>query len=117
MQFNPPTEELVDRLHGAGELMGFRNVRDLRAHAAELRLLKPYLSALYDDETTKAVEDAAAIEGIEIGRARNLIVRAKNHGYVEKTPHAPLGVLTEKAVVLAKRMWTADGRIERRSAK
>ncbi len=80
VQFNPPTEELVDRLHGADELMGFRNVRDLCAHAAELRLLKPYLSALYDDQTTKAVEDAAAIEGIGVGRARNLIVRAKNHG-------------------------------------
>ena len=102
--FNPPTEELVDRLHRAGELMGFRNVRDLRAHAAELRILKPYLSALYDEETRKAVEDAAAIEGIEVGRARNLIVRAKNHGYVEKTPDAPLGVLTSKALGLTINM-------------
>ena len=113
--FIPPTEAAVATLYKAGELLGFRNIRDLQAHAAELRLLKPYLNALYDDASPTAVEDASIAEGIDVGRARNLISRAKNHGYLDRTPEAPLGELTNEAIDLANRYWVAVGQAEGRA--
>ena len=99
-KFEPPSEADVASVLDAGLLLGFRNKRDLHAHAAELRLLKPYLLALYRDKSSTAVEFAARVEGIPIGRARNLIVRAKSHGYLVKAPQAPFGELTDRALKL-----------------
>jgi hypothetical protein len=99
--FTPPAVDTVNELQAEGILpSGFRNSRDMAAHAAELRAAKCYLLSVYGDHSLSPMEDVAAAENVTITRARNLIDRARQHGYLTRTEGLG-GELTAAAFAVA----------------
>jgi hypothetical protein len=100
--FRPPSTATVDFLKSRSVMPArFRNSRDMAASAAGLRVSKAYLLAVYREESPFPAVWAAQTEDITVGRARNLIERARHHGYLTRVEGGLGGALTAKAFDLA----------------
>lgn len=107
--FRPPSKSTIDFLTFWGDLPStFRSSRDLAAHASELRCVKEYLLAVYRDQSPSPAERVAEIEEISVARARNLIDRARQHGYLTRVEGGVGGAITEKAFAVAGEISTAE---------
>ena len=79
---------------------GFRNSRDMQAHAMELRAAQEYLLAVYREKSMAPMARVAASLEVTVPTARNLIDRARRHGYLTRTQGLG-GELTDKAMQVA----------------
>lgn len=75
----------------------WRNSRDLRAHARELRGAVAYLKAVYSDQSVQPMRAVADVVGGDLPSARKLIEQARAHGYLTRADGAVGGYITDKA--------------------
>ncbi len=96
--FLVPTLEEVDEII-AGKLVPdeWRNSRDFRAHARELRALKVYLHSVFDDQSVQPMRAVSDSENVSIITARKIIDSARSHGYLTRRDGSMGGFVTDKA--------------------
>lgn len=93
-----PTSDQIDAIITARLVPDlWRNSRDLRAHARELRGTVAYLKAVYSDQSVQPMRAVADKVGVDLPAARKLIEQARAHGYLTRADRAVGGYITEKA--------------------
>jgi len=104
--FQPPTSEEVEDLIDSGEFAGFRNSRDLRGHAQQLRAVKTYLEAVavIDELDTSPITALTESEGLSPTQARSLIERARSNGYITRPKEVAGAQIQEAALETARRI-------------
>lgn len=97
-EFRVPSIKAIDEIV-AGKLVPdvWRNSRDFKAHARELRSLKVYLHSVFEDQSIQPMRAVSEAENVSTMTARKIIDSARNHGYLTRRDGAMGGFVTEKA--------------------
>ena len=93
----------------------WRNSRDFRSHARELRAIKVYLQSVYVEQSIQPMRAVCDSEQVEIESARKIIDQARSHGYLTRVSGAIGGTVTEKAKSLANIMMIASAEAKKES--
>ena len=86
----------------------WRNSRDFRSHARELRAIKVYLQSVYVEQSIQPMRAVCDSEQVTIQSARKIIDQARSHGYLTRVSGAIGGTVTEEAKSLANIMMLAS---------
>ena len=93
-----PTEEEIEQIIESGLIpTQWRNSRDFRAHARELRGLVAYLRAVYVDESQQPMRAVAQATGLDVAGSRKLIDQARNHQYLTRAGRSMGGFMLPQA--------------------
>jgi len=93
----------------------WRNSRDFRSHARELRAIKVYLQSVYAEQSIQPMRAVCDSEQVEIESARKIIDQARSHGYLTRVSGAIGGTVTDKAKSLANLMMLASAEAKKES--
>jgi hypothetical protein len=86
----------------------WRNSRDFRSHARELRAIKVYLHSVYAEQSIQPMRAICDSEQVSIENARKIIDQARSHGYLTRADGAVGGTVTDKARICANVMMIAS---------
>jgi hypothetical protein len=86
----------------------WRNSRDFRAHARELRAISVYLPAVFREQSVQPMRAVSESEDVTIEIARKIIDQARSHGYLTRADGAVGGTVTDKARSAANIMMLAS---------
>lgn len=110
---NVPTESEIEAIIESGlRPARWRNARDFRAHARQLRGVSAYVEAVYDYDESHPMSQVADETGVDLPTARKLIQQAREQGYLTKGNGHVGGRVTERAVEAAKVMRDALEELE-----
>ena len=76
----------------------WRNARDFRAHARQLRGVGAYVEAVYDYDDPHPMSEGASATDLDLPAARKLIQQARERGYLTKGNGQVGGQITELAI-------------------
>ena len=86
----------------------WRNSRDFRSHARELRAIKVYLHSVFEEQSIQPMRAVSDSEGVTIEVARKIIDQSRSHGYLTRANHSVGGFVTDKARLCARLMMQAS---------
>jgi hypothetical protein len=86
----------------------WRNSRDFRSHARELRAIKVYLHSVFEEQSIQPMRAVSESEGVTIEVARKIIDQSRSHGYLTRANHSVGGTVTDKARHCASLMMHAS---------
>jgi len=86
----------------------WRNSRDFRSHARELRAIKVYLHDVYAEQSIQPMRAVSDSEKVTIENARKIIDQSRNHGYLTRANGGVGGTVTDKARSSANIMMLAS---------
>ena len=107
--FQVPTPEEIEKIITARLIPdNWRNSRDFRSHARELRSIKIYLNAVYVGESIQPMREIVDREHVTNESARKIIDQARSHGYLTRADRSVGGLVTNKAKKCAQVMMRAS---------
>jgi hypothetical protein len=112
----PNSEEIEEIINSRLIPDNWRNNRDFKAHARELRSIKIYLNAVYVGESAQPMREIVDREDVTIGIARKIIDQARSHGYLTRVDGSIGGLVTDKARECARIMMRADEQAKKEKA-
>lgn len=91
----------------------WRNSRDFRAQARQLRGVVAYLDAIYSREDVEPMKSVAAATGLDVVASRKLIEQARARGFLTRTRGQIGGRLTDWGMEAASQMNEALSRAKK----
>lgn len=103
-----PTEEEIELIIARDCVPSvWRNSRDFRAQARQLRGVIAYLEAVYGRQSAEPMKDVAEETGLDVAGSRKLIQQARERGFLTKSSGVVGGLATEWARACADHMNAA----------
>ena len=103
-----PSEAEIEEIITKGLVPRYwRNSRDFRAQARQLRGVAAYVNAVYLEETPQPMFDVGEATGLDVPTARKLIQQARERGFLTKGNGTIGGRITDKAIEAADLMNVA----------